>query len=267
MLARLLAGVAIALTIVLLARRARALSASGAVAALVVGTLAITAGWGWGALLLLYFGTSTALSRYGAAVKDARTAGVVEKGGERDAMQVLANGLGFVVAAALALVPDVASSPDAMARVAALGAGSLAASASDTWATEVGTLRARPPRSIVTWRVVAAGSSGGVTLAGFLAAAAGAAFIALAAFAMGWSPRVAAAAAIGGLAGSTLDSLIGATVQARRWCERCERATERAVHDCGAHTRSDGGISWLGNDAVNLASGVLGGLLAMLLAR
>ena len=69
----------------------------------------------------------------------ARTASIVAKGGERDAMQVLANGAMFAGAAfAMVLRPDT--------RWIALGAGALAASAADTWATEIGTLvRRRAP--------------------------------------------------------------------------------------------------------------------------
>ena len=262
-----LVGPAIALVIVLLARRARALSTSGALAAFILGTVAIAAGWRWGALLVLYFASSTALSRFRATVKDARTAGMVEKGGERDALQVLANGLGFGVAAGLALLPSVSSSAETLIRVAALGVGSLAASASDTWATEIGTLAPHPPRSIVSWRRVLPGASGGVTPFGLAAAAAGAAFIALVALSLGWSPRIALAAAIGGIVGSTLDSVLGAAVQARRWCDRCQRPTERERHDCGELSRRAGGISWLGNDAVNLVTGLAGGLVAAWLAR
>ena len=267
MLTRALAGATIALVIVLLARRVRALSTSGAVAAFLLGTVAIAAGWRWGAILVLYFVSSTALSHFRAAAKDARTAGMVEKGGERDAIQVLANGLGFGVAAGLALLSSVNASTDAMIRVAALGVGSLAASASDTWATEIGTLASSPPRSIVSWRHVLPGSSGGVTPIGLIAAAAGAAFIVLSAMALGWSARIALAAAIGGIIGSTMDSLFGATLQARRWCDRCQRPTERERHDCGELSRRDGGVSWLGNDAVNLVTGLAGGLVAAWLAR
>ena len=267
MVTRALVGATIALFIVLLARRARALSRSGAVAAFLLGTLAIAAGWHWGALLVLYFASSTALSRFRAHAKDERTAGMVEKGGERDAIQVLANGLGFGIASGLALLPSVNSSTDALVRVAAFGVGSLAASASDTWATEIGTLAAHPPRSIVSLRRVLPGASGGVTVVGLGAAAAGAAFIALAATALSWSPRIALAAGVGGIVGSTLDSLIGATLQSRRWCDRCHRSTERERHDCGDLSRRSGGVSWLGNDAVNLVTGLAGGLVATWLAR
>ena len=262
-----LLAAAIALVIVAVARLTGALSRGGSLAAFVVGTIAIAAGWSWTTLLLAYFISSSALSRYGAGRKESRTAAVVEKGGARDAAQVLANGLGFTVAAALALIPDLAASPDIAMRLAALGAGTLASSASDTWATEIGTLVGATPRSITTGRPVEIGRSGGITIAGTLAAVIGAGFVAVVARTVGWDTRIALAAWLGGMLGSTLDSVLGATVQARRWCVRCQRGTERAVHDCGTPTRNYGGLSWLGNDAVNLVSTSVGGLLAMLLSR
>src|SRR5437870_3701993 len=89
---RAAAGAALALAIALAARRARALDASGAVAATALGTLAIAAGWTWGALLIAFFITGSALSRWKRDEKARRTGATVEKGGERDAWQVLANG-------------------------------------------------------------------------------------------------------------------------------------------------------------------------------
>src|SRR5919201_1003154 len=199
---------AIALAISLTARRSRALSVAGTAAATAVGTLALLAGWKWGVLLLAYFVSSSALSRLGANLKTVRTASVIEKGGERDAIQVAANGVVFGLAAALAvLVPGHAVS------WAALGAGALAASASDTWGTEIGTLVGGTPRSIIGFAQVPVGMSGGVTLAGTFAAVAGAVFVALIAAVLGWPARVAFAAFIGGVAGSTIDSLLGATLQ------------------------------------------------------
>ena len=202
-----------------------------------------------------FFVASTALSRLGAARKEARTSDVVAKGGERDAVQVLANGGLFAVAALLDVV-----APSPLWRAA--GAGALAAATADTWATEIGTLVGGEPRSILSGRLVPAGTSGGVTLAGTAASAAGALFVALVALALGWGAGAAAAAALGGVAGATADSLLGATVQARRWCDRCERGTERPVHGCGRPTRAVGGIRWLGNDAVNALCSLAGALLA-----
>lgn len=251
-------AVVVSLAIALLARRARALSSGGAVAATVVGTLAVAAGWKWAILLAVYFASSSALSRFGAKQKVARTASIVEKGDERDALQVLANGGVFALAAAIAVVW-----PDHNGRWLALGLGGLAASASDTWATEIGTLHGGTPRSIFGFGVVPVGMSGGVTLAGTLAAIGGAAFIAVAAVALSWPFRIGIATLVGGVVGSTLDSVVGATLQQRRWCDHCRQATERAVHDCGTTTGAFGGLAWLDNDAVNLVCGAAGGLIAM----
>ena len=71
----------------------------GAIAATVVGWAAVAAGWGWGAMLIVYFVASTLVSRAGRAAKHRRTASIVAKGGERDAVQVLANGGVFAVGA------------------------------------------------------------------------------------------------------------------------------------------------------------------------
>ena len=257
MIERLAAGGLAATAIALLARRAGSLDASGAAMAVVVGTISVAAGWSWGALLVAFFVASSALSRLGARRKEERAGSIVDKGGARDARQVLANGGLFALAALLSLL---APWPGWMVA----GAGALAAATSDTWATEIGTLAGGAPRSIISGRPVPTGTSGGITLAGTLAALCGAAFVA----ALAWSFRWPASAAIllGGLAGSTADSLLGATIQARRWCERCEAATERAVHDCGSPTRPSGGLRWLDNDGVNLAAALVGALAALLVA-
>ena len=168
------------------------------------------------ALLLLFFIASSALTR---------------GGGPRRATQVIANG---GVAALGALL--------ARGRVIGLSAfaGSLAAAAADTWSTEIGGRSPVPPRLITTWRRVPAGSDGGVTPLGTAGGVLGAAVIAVGAALLGLVPwaastRVAAA----GVAGTLLDSLLGATLQRR---------------------------SWLNNDAVNLLCTVAGAAVAAWLA-
>lgn len=258
MLLRVLAGVALAALVSLTARRIGALTSSGALAASIAGALAVVAGWDWALILIAYFGSSTALSRFGRATKERRTASVVAKHGPRDGWQVAANGSVFALAAlAMRIHPDW--------RWIALGAGSLASSAADTWATELGTLYGGLPRSILTWRVVPVGTSGGVSAIGTLAAFAGSGFVALLVLAFGWLETTVVAVAIGGIVGATADSVLGATVQSRRWCDACNRKTERTVHDCGALTRPVGGVGWIDNDMVNFLSGAIGGVVAAIL--
>lgn len=242
------------------ARRAGTLSPTGSAAAVAVGGAAVAAGWSWAVLLVLYFVSSVALTRFRRAAKATRTGGVVAKGGARDATQVLANGGVFGLAAVLWILSG-------WEGWRALATGALAAAASDTWATEIGTLAARPPRSIIGLRRVPTGTSGGVSAPGIAAAVAGAAFVALTALALGWPRSTAAAGFAGGIAGSTIDSLLGATVQVRRRCDRCNAPTERTVHHCGGTTHVVGGIAWVDNDAVNALSTACGGLLGLLLTR
>jgi len=253
-------GLAIASAVALVARRLQSLSGSGAVAAAAIGAIAVVAGWSWGVVLIAYFVAASVLSRFRASEKESRTGGRLEKGGARDAAQVLANGAIFALAAI-----GSATSPDPMWQ--ALGAGALAASAADTWATEIGTLGRAAPRSILDWSPVAVGTSGGVTAIGFAGGVAGAASIALVTWLVGWSRIATVAALIGGVVGCVLDSAIGASLQARRWCAACGMATEQRLHGCGSPTTVTGGLRWLDNDGVNALSTVAGALFGATGAR
>jgi len=239
--------------------RMRALSRSGAIAAFVVGTAAVVAGWSWAVLLIGYFVAATALSKFREGEKAKRVGSIVEKGDERDATQVLANGGIFAVAAVAELITHSSA-------CYAIGIGALAASAADTWATEVGTLVGGEPVSIISGRRVSAGTSGGITLLGSLAGVAGALFVAAGTALTQW-PVTFTAVALGGIAGALSDSLLGATLQSRRWCDTCGKPTERLVHDCGNRTRRVGGVGGLDNDAVNAVCSVVGALVALILSR
>lgn len=246
-------AVGLATTVALVARQAGALNASGALAAAIVGTCAMVAGWGWGVVLVAYFVSSSALSRVGEQDRALATADRVDKHGPRDAAQVVANGGMFALAAV-----GYRLHPHPLWQ--ALGIGALAASAADTWATELGTLARATPRSILTWRPVPVGTSGGVTMQGFGAGIAGAALLATLVWALRWPASTVVAAMIGGIAGCLLDSVVGASLQARRWCATCRTATEQRLHRCGTMTDVTGGISWLNNDGVNVI-GTIGGAL------
>jgi uncharacterized protein (TIGR00297 family) len=259
-LARALPGLVAAGAVALAAWRAGSLSGSGAAAAMAVGTAAVSAGWAWGVLLVLYFVLSSALSRAGGAEKERRIGGVVAKGGARDAVQVLANGGVFALCA---LAVPLAGSH--VGEVAAAAAGALAAAAADTWATEVGVLFGGAPRALRTLRPVPAGTSGAVSAAGMAAMVCGALSVALAARALGLVDAV-IAVTVAGCAGAVADTILGATMQERRWCDRCGLATERPMHDCGAPTRRAGGLARVDNDVVNLAATAVGAVVALLLA-
>lgn len=227
-------------------------------AAVVVGTLSIAAGWSWGIILFAFFASGSALSKLGERRKADLIGSIVEKGGERDAVQVLANG-GIFAAAAVAHL--LSPSPVWLA----IGSGAVAASAADTWATELGTLAGGTPISIVSGKRVAPGTSGGITFVGSVAAIAGAIFIAVVAALANW-PVPFTAITVGGVAGALTDSLLGATIQMRRWCDLCAESTERLVHRCGTTTRPAGGLAGFDNDSVNTVCSAIGALVVLLLS-
>jgi uncharacterized protein (TIGR00297 family) len=259
-LSRVALGVALAATVAYVGVRARSLTRGGAIMATLVGTAAVAAGWNWAALLIIYFAVSTLLSRQGADRKRSRIAGIIEKPGARDSLQVLANGFPFVACTVLGLLR-----PGDITFWMIAGAGSLAASAADTWATEIGTMVGQRPRSIVTWRPMIVGESGGVSAAGSAGSVAGALFIAFVATAlMRFEIKGFLLVFVGGIAGAVADSVAGALLQRRSWCDVCDQGTEMRIHDCGTTTRQTGGIARLENDGVNLIATATGALVPAL---
>ncbi|MEP6832706.1 MAG: DUF92 domain-containing protein [Gemmatimonas sp.] len=264
-----LIAIGISAIIALLAWHARSLSWSGAVAATVVGTVATRTSYGLGLYVIVWFALATVLSKIGKAKKSRRLQEIVEKGSQRDAWQVLANGGVFAGALGLAMQSaatcSLAGVCDTHLVVAALGA--LAAAGSDTWATEIGTLAGGTPWSLRSASRVPAGTSGAVTVSGSLAMIGGAVILALLAFAVGsvTDLRQVGAIAIGGVAGALADTLLGAWIQERRWCPRCTMETEQRTHRCGTLTVHHRGLTGLNNDLVNFACTIVGALVALLL--
>ncbi len=257
----ILIGFILAIVIAYLAYRARSLNQSGAIAATVVGTIVFgLGGLQWAILLLIFFITSSALSR----LFKKRKQGFDEKyskGHERDAGQVFGNG-GLATAFVLihALYPE--------STIGWVGfAAALAAVNADTWATELGVLNPTSPIMITDLRKrVEKGTSGGISLLGTFASLLGAFVIALPAsyFTDNWSllPII----TLAGLCGSLFDSLLGATVQAMYYCPTDQKETEKhPLHTCGTETLHIRGWKWLDNDWVNFACGAFGILIAVLL--
>lgn len=260
---QLVVGSLCAAGIALAAYRARSLSRSGAWGALLVGTIIFgLGGWRWAVLLLAFFISSSALTRTFAKRKAALNE-KFDKGGQRDIGQVLANGGVASIFAGLHFF-----FPNASWTWAAFAA-SLAAVNADTWATELGVLNPSMPRLITSWKPVERGTSGGISLYGTLAAAGGAALIAVLAGLVRPSGSfwlVTGIAILGGLIGSFFDSCLGATVQAIYFCPHCSKETEKhPVHTCGTPTIQVRGWKWLNNDMVNAGCAVAGALIGIIL--
>jgi len=258
---QLLIGFILAIIVSYFAYRAHSLNQSGTFAAIIVGTVVFgIGGWQWAVLLLIFFITSSGLSR----LFKTRKQGLDEKfskGHERDAGQVFGNG-GLATAFVLVhfLYPE--------STVGWVGfAASLAAVNADTWATELGVLNPSPPRIITDLRKrVEKGTSGGVSIFGTFASLLGASAIALPAaiFVSNWS--LFWLVTLAGLAGSLLDSFLGATVQAMYYCPADKKETEKHPHHpCGTETVHIRGWKWLTNDWVNFSCSTFGSIIAFLL--
>jgi uncharacterized protein (TIGR00297 family) len=258
---QLFIGFVFGIGIALLAYQVRSLSKSGAVAAsLVGGCIFGLGGFPWAVILLVFFISSSFLSKVFArrkVVLDEKFA----KGSQRDWEQVTANGgLGTLLAVLWALFPS-------QTWVWAAFLGAMAAVNADTWATEIGVLNPRPPRLITNGVVVERGTSGGVSFYGYLAVVGGASLIGLSAFLFtagvsGWV--VLLAALVGGTAGASVDSFLGATVQAIYYCPVCAKETEKHPrHSCGASTHFLRGWRWVSNEVVNFACSLGGAVVAV----
>ncbi len=248
----------------LLSFRGKSVTAGGAVVGACLGAAVFIAAGPFGWLVLAAFVlSSTAFTRFRAGEKE-WLGSIQEKGGRRDAVQVLANGGVGLLAALLALFTG--AHPFSVAFAAAFASAN-----ADTWASELGVLSRRRPVSLVSFRKVPAGVSGGVTLLGCAASACGALWIAVV-WAAGSAFTSGSLAGVGpllgivtaaGAFGSLVDSVLGSTVQAQYEGE--DRAPTERRTGRGAPHRLARGIPWITNDAVNFlstaAAAIAGGLL------
>ena len=257
---QLLLGFGLGLLVGYTGYRLGALTASGAAAAVGVGGLIFgLGGVPWASLLLLFFISSSLLSRAYRRKKKSMNKKFA-KGSRRDHGQVLANG---GLASMLVLIhwyyPHLEGVWFAFA-------GCMAAVNADTWATELGVLSPTSPRLITNGEVVPKGTSGGVSLVGYLATLAGAGIIALSAayFTPSASFDMVLWVIVGGLAGATVDSFLGATVQGIYYCPVCDKETESyPEHHCGNGTTQIRGWRWINNDLVNLVCSLIGAGIAL----
>lgn len=242
----------------------KSLSTNGFIGAVLLGvSLYYFGGFYFWILMISFSFSSSVFTKFGESTKKVLD-DINEKGGQRDYIQVIANGLLGFIFGFLYFVTHKEMFIIALAT-------SFAASNADTWASELGVLSKMEPVSIINFKKIQKGVSGGVSVFGTISSLTGALFIALI-FYVGYIIKFglnskllsyAVIVSVSGFLGSIIDSLIGASFQAKYRCIVCGKTTEKKCHH-GENTVLEEGISCLNNDAVNFVSGLSACLLAII---
>lgn len=263
----------------------KSLSRSGGLAALLLGMgIAIFTGLAGYLIMGVFFMTSTLLTKLSSQKgKHLHLEELHEKMDVRDWTQVFANGIIPLIFAALFKLTG-----DNAYWIGFVTA--FAASNADTWASELGVLSKKPPKTLLGKIVIRPGLSGGVTTLGLWASLGGAgliagfaAFMTLAAYLLNAAHDMESAVSffiglmgqfalisIWGFMGSLLDSLMGETLQAKyKTKDPSGLITERVsinLKNVMVETELVSGLSWLNNNRVNLLSTFIVSVCSTLLA-
>lgn len=179
------------------------------------------------------------------------------KHGKRDSVQIICNVAMSALMAALFAFTD----NDAFL---CASAAALSASLADSMASELGILSRGRTFDVLSGKNVEPGMSGGVSVFGFAMSAVGAAIIAAISLGQGRGVLFAFVILLSGFLAAYLDSLLGASVQAKYRCAVCGALTEKKVH-CGESGSLEKGVKFIDNDMVNLLNNIYGAVIALLL--
>lgn len=267
-LVQVIIAVLISFFIAFRAYRKNSLDVSGAFAGFFVMAVHLSINYRFGAMLLAFFFTSSKLTKMGEDRKRTLDADFKE-GGQRNWIQVLSNG-GIASVLAIAFWALTTSqdtcldSKESYIITALVGGliGHYSCCNGDTWSSELGVLSDEQPRLITNFKPVRRGTNGGITKAGLEAAAAAGSVIGMAFVLPGLFTKsctndaflkqllVVPISAVAGLAGSLIDSILGATLQYSGFCS----VRNKVVSKPGPTVKRISGLSILDNNGVNIVS-------------
>ncbi|CAM9913702.1 unnamed protein product [Ectocarpus sp. 12 AP-2014] len=273
----------------------KSLNRSGAMAAFFVGLVSLGLSLRLGLTLILFYKSSSILTKVGFERK-AKLTDDYKEGGQRGAAQVLSCSLfATILAVYHTAVTGAGDSlvdfePDPLAGALLCAyLGFYACCAGDTWSSELGVLSKTPPRLITKpWKTVPPGTNGGMSLMGTVASAAAGVVMGAGFLFFGWVFRLSPPSPAGhsrpssssssqlplvllggvsGLVGSILDSLMGAVLQASYFDTKRKVIVEKpsASAIAGGGLKRISGRDILTNEQVNLVSAVVTSVLAGLL--
>jgi uncharacterized protein (TIGR00297 family) len=237
--------------------RFHALTKSGAISAALIGTIIFgLGGYVAAAAIIYFFLTGSLLSLLPPAE------GMSREKIARNWKQVVCNGAPAALAVMLVyFVPSYRESGTLFFF------GAFSTATADTWATELGMRGSKRAYHILSFRPVAKGMSGGVSFAGVLASIVGALSFAVIPFALLpgddllcglFLVAIIPIVAVAGIIGSILDSVIGATLQAKY-----QRPDGSLTELRETNSRRISGMPFVTNDVTNLLATSWGGLIAV----
>ncbi|KAL7414545.1 integral membrane protein DUF92-domain-containing protein [Mrakia frigida] len=269
--------------------RKGSLSRSGAVAAFLSGYFSLANDEkAFGVVMIVFYLIGSRATKHKAHLKSLLETGhdSTTVSGNRNAFQVLCNSISGIVAAVAFRVLNQNSAKNACSIIDSSSNGSLsralmfaalghyACCMGDTLASELGILATSPPRLLTTFRTVPPGTNGGVTLAGLGFSLLGGLLMSLTLLAtllvesatcrgsLGLSEaiEIILVGAAGGLGGSLLDSLLGATLQRTWYSEKQKKIVTSAPSEKEEGLKVVSGWDVLSNSQVNLVCGMASAL-------
>lgn len=209
-------------------------------------------GWIIYSAMILFAVLGSGISKLGNRKKASATA-LHERKGARSSVQILSNAFPAVILTMIGYTVN-----NEVIQLAAFA--TFSGAAADTFSSEIGMLSKKQPRSILTMKPLKSGLSGGITILGLFSGLAGSFSISLLTL-HNYSAVMFLRVWLFGFFATIIDSLLGQTVQVKYSSNG--RLTEQKSEE-GAMLERVSGWSWMTNDAVNILSLGLTGVLFIL---
>lgn len=204
----------------------------------------------------LSFALAALLSLVKREKRKAREEGLYPRVGARGIVSVLANSLPALIYGAVYFGTGIRAFFIASAVTVVAGVA-------DSFASDIGIIGEGKVVSILTFKEVPRGMSGGVSLLGTLSALLSSLFVSLALFAVGEiGLKGAWVVPLSAFLGTIIDSILGASVQRAYKCRVCGKLTERKSH-CDTPTDKIKGLAIVDNNVVNVISLLLAGGISL----
>ncbi|MCP5454872.1 MAG: DUF92 domain-containing protein [Thermotogae bacterium] len=199
-------------------------------------------------ILISFFASSSIITKFKKNLKETPEE-ITEKSGNRDYTQVISTGIiPLIFTVFYYFTKDISFIIGFVTSVSVAN--------SDTWASEIGVLSKSDPISVISFKRVPRGISGGISVLGLISSFLGSVFIsAVFAILFHGESRVFLISFIsitGGFLGSLVDSILGASLQAK-YISASDKITEKRFSD-GKENNLKSGLAFINNNAVNLIS-------------